>query len=40
MVIKGKIDKSIFEDVFKEKNILENPDAAQFLKNMTGDKDG
>lgn len=40
MVIKGKIDKSIFEDVFKEKNILKSPDAEQFLKNMTGDKDG
>ena len=39
MVIKGKVNKSSFEDIFKAKNI-ENPDTEQFLKNMTGDKDG
>jgi len=39
MVIKGKVDRAAFEDVFKEKN-LTNPDVDQFLKNMTGDNEG
>jgi len=39
MVIKGKVDRAAFEDVFKEKN-LTNPDVEQFLKNMTGDNEG
>ena len=41
MVIKGKVNRSSFEDIFKEKNILDqNPDVRTFLKNMVGDKDG
>jgi len=39
MVIKGKVDRAAFEDLFKEKN-LTNPDVEQFLKNMTGDNEG
>jgi proline dehydrogenase len=39
MVIKGKVNRSSFEDIFKEKKI-QNPDVEQFLQNMTGDKDG
>jgi proline dehydrogenase len=39
MVIKGKVDKSAFEDIFKDKNI-QTDDVQQFLKNMTGDDEG
>jgi len=41
MVITGKVDRSSFEHVFKEKNILDrNLDVQQFVDNMVGDKDG
>ena len=39
MVIKGKVDKSAFEDIFKDKNI-QTDDVQQFLTNMTGDDEG
>jgi len=41
MVITGKVDRSSFEHVFKEKKILDrNADVQQFVHNMVGDKDG
>jgi len=41
MVIKGNVNRACFEDIFKEKAILDsNPDVQQFLQNMVGDKDG
>jgi len=41
MVIKGHVNRSSFEDIFKAKNILEqNPDVQQFLQNMVGDNEG
>jgi len=40
MVIKGKVDKTAFEEAFKAKGIERSKDVETFLANMTGDKDG
>jgi hypothetical protein len=41
MVIKGHVNRSAFEDIFKARNILDqNPDVEKFLENMVGDEEG
>jgi hypothetical protein len=41
MVIKGHVNRSAFEDIFKARNILDqNPDVTKFLENMVGDEEG
>jgi len=41
MVITGNVNRTSFEDIFKERNILDkNTDVQQFIQNMVGDNDG
>ena len=40
MVIKGKVDKSAFQEAFKAKNMDENADVQAFLDQMVGDNQG
>ena len=40
MVIKGKVDKSAFQDAFKARNMDENTDVQNFLEQMVGDDQG
>merc|ERR1712242_335427 len=40
MVIKGKVDKSAFQEAFKARNMDENTDVQNFLEQMVGDDQG
>merc|ERR1712242_686856 len=40
MVIKGKVDKSAFQEAFKARNMDENTDVQNFLEQMVGDNEG
>ena len=40
MVIKGKVDKSAFQDAFKARNLEDNDDVQKFLDQMVGDSQG
>ena len=40
MVIKGKVDKSAFQDAFKARNMDANTDVQKFLDQMVGDNQG